>query len=447
MTVRLACIAVLIGSFTATSLALDPWEYRTNAGEYAYATGDLVRAEAEFRAALELAQGFPPGDRRLERSLENLAGLYENQRRLDEAQPLYQLLLAAQETRVGHDSPELLDTHLKVARVSLSAGDSPAAGASLERYLEIADSSGAAAPAQHWLVLSMLARMRTLEQRPEEALELQRRAVEVLADDGSATGLERAHELESLAQMELLHGFPERAEELLTHALELRAEDGGSPPTETYAAAATTALGAGEFDLAERLAERAVEAAGDPPPLDALEVLAEVSWHGVGAGGSPADILGAGGDSEKLRIAAIRLEALAAHPSLSAAGAQPERSQTYARLATVAALRGDADSAASWKRRQLEEVESLGALPGGGSRGALEIRLELVPLLQAAGRLDEAVTENGLLIEALEATYGTDDAKLSLPLQRQVDLLTDLGRKKEAKALKKRLRQFERGRR
>jgi hypothetical protein len=68
-------------------------------------------------------------------------------------------------------------------------------------------------------------------------------------------------------------------------------------------------------------------------------------------------------------------------------------------------------------------------------------------LLQAAGRLDEAVTENGLLIEALEATYGTDDAKLSLPLQRQVDLLTDLGRKKEAKALKKRLRQFERGRR
>jgi len=443
MTIRIACTALLVASVAATSAALDPWEYRTNAGEYAYASGDLERAEAEFRAALELAQAFPPGDRRLERSLENLARLYENQQRLDEAQPLYQLLLAAQETRVGRDGAELLDTHLKVARVSLSAGDSPAAGASLQRYLEIAESTGAAAPAQHWIVLSMLARMRTLEQRPEEALELQRRAVAVLADDGSATGLERAHELESLAQMELLHGSPQRAEELLTQAVELRAGEGENPPAVTYAAAAATALGAGELEVAARLAQQAVDAAPGTPPLDALEVLAEVSWIDVRTGGSLVDVLGAGGDTDELRLAATRLEALAAHPSLSAAGAQPERSETYARLATVAALRGDADSAASWKRRQLEEVESLGVLPGGGSRGALEIRLELVPLLQAAGRLDEAVTENGLLIEALEATYGTDDPKLSLPLQRQVDLLTDLGRKKEAKAFKKRLRQFE----
>jgi tetratricopeptide (TPR) repeat protein len=442
MTVRIACIAVLIGSLTATSLALDPWEYRTNAGEYAYASGDLDRAEAEFRAALELAHAFPPGDRRLERSLENLARLYENQQRLDEAQPLYQLLLAAQETRVGQDSPQLLDTHLKVARVSLAAGDSPAAGASLQRYLEIAESSGAAAPAQHWVVLSMLARMRTLEQRPEEALELQRRAVEVLADDGSATGLERAHELESLAQMELLHGSPDRAEELLTHALDLRAEDGESFPTETYAAAATTALGAGEFDLAERLAEQAVDAAGDPPPLDALEVLAEVSWLVVGTGGSPADILGAGGDSEKLRIAATRLEQVAAHPAFAAKAPDPDLAETYSRLAVVTALRGDADSAASWKTRQLEAVQSQGA----DSLGTLKIRIELVSLLQASGRLDEAAAMNGRLIEALEEAYGADDPKLSLPLQRQYELLSDLGRKKEAKAVKKRLRQFERGR-
>ncbi len=443
MTVRFACIAVLIGSLTATSLALDPWEYRTNAGEYAYASGDLDRAEAEFRAALELAHGFPPGDRRLERSLENLARLYENQQRLDEAQPLYQLLLAAQETRVGPDSPQLLDTHLKVARVSLAAGDSPAAGASLQRYLEIAESSGAAVPAQHRVVLSMLARMRTLEQRPEEALELQRRAVEVLADDGSATGRERAHELESLAQMELLHGSPDRAEDLLTHALELRAEDGEGPPIDIYAAAATTALGAGEFDLAERLAERAVEAGGDPPPLDALEVLAEVSWLGVGTGGSPADILGAGGDSEKLRIAAARLEQVAAHPAFAAEAPDPDMAETYSRLAVVTALRGDADSAASWKTRQLEAVQSQGA----DSLGTLKIRIELVSLLQASGRLDEAASLNGRVIEVIEESYGADDPRLSQPLQRQYELLSDLGRKKEAKVVKKRLRQFETGRR
>jgi tetratricopeptide (TPR) repeat protein len=443
MTVRSACIAILICSLAATPAAIDPWEYRTNAGEYAYASGDLVRAESEFRAALELAQAFPPGDRRLERSLDNLARLYDNQQRLDEAQPLYQLLLAAQETRVGRDSPQLLDTHLKIARVSLAAGDSPAAGASLQRYLEIAESSGAADPTQHWVALSMLARMRTLEQRPEEALELQRRAVEVLESDRSATGLERAHELESLAQMELLHGSPDRADDLLTEALELRAEEGESPPADTYTAAATTAFGVGEFDLAERLAERAVEAAGDPPPLDALEVLAEVSWTGIGTGASPADVLGAGSDSERLRIAATRLEKVAEHPEFAATAPVSEQAETCSRLAVVMALLGDADSAASWKSRQLETIRSLGA----DSESALTIGLELVSLLQAAGRLDEAAALNGRLIETLEQTYGADDPRLSLPLQRQYELLSELGRKKEAKAVKKRLRQFEKRRR
>jgi tetratricopeptide (TPR) repeat protein len=340
---------------------------------------------------------------------------------------------------VGRDNPQLLDTHLKVARVCLAAGDSPTAGASLQLYLEIAESSGAAAPAQHWVVLSMLARMRTLEQRPEEALQLQRRAVEVLAEDGSATGLERAHELESLAQMELLHGSPDRAEELLTQALELRAEDGESPPAEAYAAAATTAFGAGEFELAERLAERAVDAAGTPPPLDALEVLAEVSWLGVGTGASPADVLGAGGDSEKLRIAAARLEQVAQHPTLAATAPDPELAEVYSRLAVVMALRGDADSAAGWKGKQLDVLQSLGV----DSPGTLRIKLELVSLLQAAGRLDEAAALNGRLIETVEQIYGANDPRLSLPLQRQYELLSELGRKKEAKAVKKRLRQFE----
>ena len=54
---------------------------------------------------------------------------------------------------------------------------------------------------------------------------------------------------------------------------------------------------------------------------------------------------------------------------------------------------------------------------------------------------------NGHLIETLEQTYGADDPRLSLPLQRQYELLSELGRKKEAKAVKKRLRQFEKGRR
>lgn len=442
MTLRISLIAVAM-SLAATAQAQDPWEYRTSAGEFAYASGNEERAEAEFRAALELAQAFPPGDLRLERSLENLARLLENQGRLDEAQPLYLLLLAAQESRVGNDSPVLLDTHLKVARVSLAAGDSPTADASLERYLEIAESSGAAPPAQHWVVLSMLARMRTLEDKPQEALELQRRAVDVLRQDATATALEQAQELESLAQMELLHGSPDGAESLLTEAFELRTEAGEAPSADTYASAATAALGAGEFEMAERLASRAVEVAGDPPPLDAIKVLAEVSWRAVGSGGSPADILGAGGDSDKLALAAERLEQLVNHPALAAQRPNPQLTEAYSRLAVVTALRGDAEAAADWKALQLEAVESITP----DAPNALKIELELVSLLQAAGRFDEAAALNGRVIQSLERTYGADDPRLSLPLQRQYELLVELGRKKEAKAVKKRLRTFEKGKR
>ena len=83
-------VALIIASLTAvTAGAQGSWTGHTNAGEYAFARGDLDRAESEFRAALEIAQGLPAGDRRLETSLENLARLYEHESDFDRAQPLY----------------------------------------------------------------------------------------------------------------------------------------------------------------------------------------------------------------------------------------------------------------------------------------------------------------------------------------------------------------------
>ncbi len=423
-----------------TAAAQDPWQYRTSAGEYAYAAGDLARAEAEFRGALDLAQRLPAGDPRLEISLSNLARLYENQRRLDEAQPLYQLLLAAQEARVGDADPELLDTLVAVARVSLASGDSPTAEDTLTRYLEVADASGQADPGQHWRMLGMLARIRSLAERHDESLDLQRRAVAVLADDPATGDLERAAELESLAQMELLHGSADAAEELLARVVELRAAAGAGTPAETYAAAASTALGAGEPEIAERLATRAVDSSRGTAPLSALEVLAEVSWLRVASGGSPVDLLGVGGNSEQLRVASERLERVVDHPSLAMREAHPELAETFARLAMVAALRGDAATSATWKRRQLDILQSLGGSLGGTSPAAAGVRGELVGLLAAAGRADQAAAENGRLISDLEAAWGATDLRLAPALEQQIELLTELGRKREAKALKKRLR-------
>lgn len=424
----------------STALAQDVWQYHTAAGEFAFATGDTPRAEREFVAALEIAKKAPGDGHRLERSLSNLARLYEHAGRFDRALPLYQLLLASQEQRFGADSPALLDTLLAVARSSIPGGDAPTADAALERYLAIADASGGGDPAELWRAASMLARMKTLEKDPQPALEAQRRAVAAMANDPEATDEERASELESLAQMELEHGSPEAAERALDRAVELRRASGQSA-AEPLATAASTAFAAGQPELAERFAEGAVADAAGAPPLAALQVLAKVSWMKVRAGGSLTDLLGVGSDNDALETADTRLRAVLEYPAMQPVGAHPELAETMGRLATVAALRGRAGEAATWKARQLELMTASGAAAGPAELAA---RADLVGLLVAAGRQTDAAAANAALITALEQAYGANDSHLLAPLQQQVELLRAAGQKREAKAAKKRLRALER---
>jgi hypothetical protein len=103
------------------------------------------------------------------------------------------------------------------------------------------------------------------------------------------------------------------------------------------------------------------------------------------------------------------------------------------RLATTSALLGDAEAAASWQRQR----------PGVESDAAL--RDDLVALLQAAGLSADAATENAALLTVLEARWGPSDPRLVPTLERQATLLEDLGRKKEAKALRKRIKKLSRG--
>jgi tetratricopeptide (TPR) repeat protein len=419
--------AVLLAAGIAA--AQDPWEYRTSAGEYAFAQGDLERAETEFRGALELAQKLPPGDRRLEVSLENLGRLYEHEMRHEEAQPLYQLLLAAQEERVGEEDTALLDTLVAVARVSIGIGDSPSAEASLRRYLEIANASGAADPGQHWRVLSMLARMQTLAENHGDALQLERRAVQVLADDAAATDLERATELESLAQMELSHGDGAEAERLLTEAVELRIAD-GEGAAELLAGAASTAFGSGEPEVAERLAERALAAAHEEgtSTYRAQKVLADVAWLKLRRGGELEDVVGTGEGDPALAAARQRLADLSKLQD-------PVSPDTLARLARIDALAGDTADAAAWQRRYVEAMASAG---GDTSKA----RSDLVTLLALSGSDREAADENARLIAQLESVHGPDSRKLIPALQLQQELLTRLKEKKAAKAVKKRIRKL-----
>ena len=416
----------------ASAHAQSDWATFTHNGEYAFARGFYDRAESEFQKALDIAQKFPPGDRRLETSLDNLGRLYEHQSEFDKAQPLYQLKLAALEVRVGVDDPALLDALYDVARVSQPMGDLPTVDASLRRFDELAAASGAAEPRQWWQVLAMLSRMEVIREDEAQALVWQRRAVEVLADDAAAEPAERAIQLESLAQLELQAGDEKRAAELYVQVAEMRAvNEGAAAVPRTLADGAAAAYAAGRFDTAERLAMTTLELdPGEAPARAARKLLADVSWARVDRGTDDFELLlEAAGDNPEFELAAGRLQALAASED-------PVTAETLRRLVQVETLRGRFDEAA---RLQWLRVES-----AADESAALAARRDLTTLLAAAGKYGEALAENSILLEAAEAELGSDSPRLLPLLEQRLELLTRTGDKKEAKQVKKRIRKISR---
>ncbi len=427
-------VALTLALLVAVSAATQSnWSTHTRAGEYAFARGDIGRAETEFRAALELAQGFPEGDIRLETSLENLAKLYENESDFDRAQPLYQLLLAAREHRLGGESPALLDPLFAVARVSQPMGDLPTVEASLARYDAIARASGEADPRKHWQALQMLARMQAIQERPDQALIWQRRTVEVIADDPRAVTEERAAVFESLAEMELVAGNGREAEHIYLELARLREdEDEADPFSTTMAKGSEVALAAGELETAERLAMRSVNASPDAAAeLRARTVLAELGWIKVNRGTDDmANLLAAAGDNEDLVRARDRLR------SLLALEVGNDAMALY-RLAQVEALRGQPATAADWQLQLLERLPP-------DSDVAADARRNLVTLLAAAGRWEEALAENAATLADAEAQFGPTDRSLMPVLGQRLALLEGAGMKKEAKQVRKRMKKISR---
>jgi tetratricopeptide (TPR) repeat protein len=424
---------------TAPEIVAQEWGQRTQAGEMAFAYGNMELAERELRAALEIAQGLPEGDHRLETSLENLGRLFEHQARWDEAQPLYELLLAAQEHRVGRQSPVLLSSLLAAGRVSVQAPDPPSAEAHFKRYVELADHTGKADADELRAVLSMLSRLYVLSDRKAEALALQRRAVAMIGSNSILTPLEQAAEIETLAQLELLHGSAEEAGRLLLEAIELRRED-----DQTVSAAgelvnaATTAYSAGEPELAEELAHMALAAAdGAEHALAAETVLADVAWLKVRrASTSIEELLAVASDGPELADAEERLDKLIERHRSNAETGQQVTDTLVARLVQVQALRGHADAAAATQQQLVASFRSVGGTPLSSALTDLGV------LLVAAGRSSEAVEVYGEIVTMLESAHGASNPRLIPLLETQMELLKQIGRKKESKAIKRRIKKL-----
>jgi hypothetical protein len=142
------------------------------------------------------------------------------------------------------------------------------------------------------------------------------------------------------------------------------------------------------------------------------------------------NLLAAAADNQELVRARDRLRAL-----MVLEGA--DKRTTLTRLAQVEALRGQPASAADWQAQLVEIVAD-------DSEAAATAQRDLVTLLVAAGRWDEALAENAAVLAELEAQYGPSDTRLLPILNQRLELYESAGKKKEAKKVRKRIKKLSR---
>jgi tetratricopeptide (TPR) repeat protein len=427
--------------------AQDRWQSHIRTGEYAFASGDLERAGQEFEKALQAAQTAGGDTRRLESSLDNLGRLAEHRSRFAEARDHYQRLVDVRSARLGADSPELLGPLQALSRGQAHLGEHGAAEASMVRFLAIAEASGRADPDQESEVLERLSRIFVARSETDKALPLQRRLLGLARAHRADDPLYLAACIEGVAQLELMHGSAADAEQLAMEAADLRsAADDSVGAVQGLGLAATTAVAFAEPELGERLAGRALDLAGEAglsgaDSLPAHRALAEAAWLTVRRGSDRlADLLAVGGEAADLALAEERLLEL---QELEAAHDDPDPAVAagiLGRLARVKAMQGQVSEAVEWLRRALEASAAQGVVD---EQGLADLQ-DLVDLEVAAGQPERAAASNARLIQALQAVNGAEHASLLDPLERQVELLRELGRKREAKDLRRRLKRLQR---
>src|SRR4029450_2806127 len=81
------------------------WDNENVRGAQLYQQGRYAEAEQAFRAALEAAEQLGPNDTRVAVVLNNLASLCHNQRKIEEAQTLYERALAIRRQALGESHP------------------------------------------------------------------------------------------------------------------------------------------------------------------------------------------------------------------------------------------------------------------------------------------------------------------------------------------------------
>jgi tetratricopeptide (TPR) repeat protein len=113
------------------------WDQYINAAAAAREQADYPAAERSLSAALAAAEKFGPQDRRLARSLNDLAVLCDEQGNYAKAEPLYERALKIREEALGANHPEVATSLYNLAGLYQSQGKYAKAEPLYKRSLEI----------------------------------------------------------------------------------------------------------------------------------------------------------------------------------------------------------------------------------------------------------------------------------------------------------------------
>ena len=181
----LSALLLTLVFLTGCTDALDRDQLNTRA-QQAYAEGRMEEAEADFRAALELAEALGEADPRLVESLNNLGQFLRAGGRADLAAPHFLRALEIRERQLGPDAPELGLSYFNLAQHYKELGDLDEARRLCERALEIREKNFGTDDLQLGEVLNLLGLIALLQEDYAQAQIWLLRGIEIVRNGARA---------------------------------------------------------------------------------------------------------------------------------------------------------------------------------------------------------------------------------------------------------------------
>ncbi|WP_417913316.1 tetratricopeptide repeat protein [Candidatus Electronema sp. TJ] len=245
----------------AVALAPDNPDYLLPAGQMAYQMGEYQQAEEWLAHLLAIREQEGEENAELGLALNDLAGVYADQGRYEEAEPLHKRSLEIREKKLGKDHPDVAESLNNLALLYDSRGRCEEAEPLYKRSLEIWEKALGKEHPHVAAALNNLAALYDSRGRCEEAEPLYKRSLEIWE---KALGKEHPHvavSLNNLAALYYSQSRYEEAEPLYKRDLEISEKSLGKDHPDVAASLNNLALlykSQGRYEESEPLYQRAL---------------------------------------------------------------------------------------------------------------------------------------------------------------------------------------------